>query len=142
MFNSHSMIIDDLDFVGVAVSPAKDHSPLIVDPNGVESRQISFQALKPVAGRYAKICQIRRFMQIQQLSARTASEPIRKRSSCPASLVVEQIFSDSVPKRLNHITILSEVDNFRNGHTSVAWGMRASIRRTYVIGPQRLRFPG
>jgi hypothetical protein len=37
--------------------PNKTYPPLIVDADGVLALPISFQGLKAVAGRYAKICE-------------------------------------------------------------------------------------
>jgi hypothetical protein len=111
---SYLVIIDDLNVIRITVTPAKGHSPLIVDPYAVESLQIPFQALKPVPGRHSKICQIRRLMQIKQFTARNSSKLIRKRAGCPCSLVVKQILGESIPERLYHIPILSELDNLIN----------------------------
>jgi hypothetical protein len=39
------MIIDYLDLTGISSLPSEDHSPLIVDPNGIKALPFAFQRL-------------------------------------------------------------------------------------------------
>jgi len=45
------MIIDDLDIMGISALPNEADTPLIVDPNTMLSRSITFQFLKAVGRR-------------------------------------------------------------------------------------------
>ena len=49
------MVINDLDFVSIAVPPSKADAPLIVHENAVLARPIALEFLKPIAGRDAKV---------------------------------------------------------------------------------------
>jgi len=43
------VIVDNLDVVGVAVSPAETDAPLVVNPDAVLTRTIPAQLLEPIA---------------------------------------------------------------------------------------------
>jgi len=43
-----SMIINDLDIIGVAASPDETNAPLIIDSDAMLTLAIAFQRLKPV----------------------------------------------------------------------------------------------
>lgn len=62
------MIIDDLNFVGVAVPPYETDAPLIVDANTMLPFAIALQCLEAVAGRYAQILKAFCAMQIKQFT--------------------------------------------------------------------------
>ncbi len=49
------MIIRDLDFIDIVVSPLEAHAPLMVDPDRVLSGSLSLQLLQPISWRRAKI---------------------------------------------------------------------------------------
>jgi hypothetical protein len=108
------MIISDLNFECVSSAPTKDDSPPIVNPYRVETFSIALRGLKSVSGRHAKITQISRFMEIQQFSPRSAPQIRREHSCCLCPLVVKEIFGEHVSERLNHVSMLSELDNFGN----------------------------
>ena len=46
------VVIDNFDFVGLAISPHETDSPLIVDSNAVGSGPISTECLQTIAGGY------------------------------------------------------------------------------------------
>ena len=64
------MIVDNLDIVGVTVSPAKADSPLIVDANAVLPTTISSQLFQPIGRWDPEIIKRSRRIQHQQLSQR------------------------------------------------------------------------
>ena len=45
------VVVDDLDVVGLRLGPAKDHAPLLVDANTVETRKVAFERFEPVPWR-------------------------------------------------------------------------------------------
>src|SRR5690242_15808482 len=52
---SRSVVVDDLDFVGMFISPYEADPPLIVDADRVLSLAITFQGFEPVRRRDAQI---------------------------------------------------------------------------------------
>lgn len=62
------MVIDDLDIVGIPISPSEDHTPLIIDPNRVKPLPVSLERFEAVARRHTQVLQVGRIMQIEQLS--------------------------------------------------------------------------
>lgn len=109
------MVIENLNFLGVAASPAKDDTPLIIDPDGIVSGQLSFQRFKPVARRYLQITQFPRIMQIQELASCRSPEFHGEATYVPGGSVVEEVFGKPVAKGFDHVLMLSEVDNFGIG---------------------------
>jgi len=59
-----SMIVNNLDLVGVAGRPAKTNSPLIVNPNTVLAIAISAKFLQTIAGGNAQV--VERFRSIEK----------------------------------------------------------------------------
>jgi len=49
------MVVSDLSVVGVSVSPAEAHAPLIIDADAVMPLAIPGQLFQPVAGRNPQI---------------------------------------------------------------------------------------
>jgi hypothetical protein len=49
-FHESSVVIGDLDLVGVVVFPDRNDPPLLVDPDAVKLAQVAGQLLKAVAG--------------------------------------------------------------------------------------------
>jgi hypothetical protein len=52
------MVVDDLNFVGVATRPNEADSPLVIDPYAVLAAAPPFQALQTVRWWHAKIGQV------------------------------------------------------------------------------------
>jgi hypothetical protein len=50
-------VVDDLDVVGVVLTPAKTDAPLVADPDAMLACSIPFQLLKPIPHRDSQICQ-------------------------------------------------------------------------------------
>src|SRR3954464_14070837 len=69
-FGRSSVVVDDLDFVGMALSPDKANTPLIVDSDGMLPATIPDESFQPVAGRHPKILQRARVVNKTKLSQR------------------------------------------------------------------------
>jgi hypothetical protein len=111
MITLPSVIVDDLHIERVTSAPPKNDPPLIVNPDRMETFSISFQPLEAIARWRPKVRQIGRLVEIQQLPARSTDQISWKRPSCLGPSIVEEVFGQSVSKRLDHIPILSEHDN-------------------------------
>jgi hypothetical protein len=91
-----SVIVSDRDLCDSVARPAKDDSPLVVDPNRVPSSTITFKGLKPVPGRYRKVMKPRGGVQILQVTLGCPTE-IRRESPCgPRPPIVKQILGQPV----------------------------------------------
>ena len=55
---SSLVIIDDLHFLGVALSPTKDDSPLLVDPDAVITPPVALQRPEAIARRLKDLSQL------------------------------------------------------------------------------------
>jgi hypothetical protein len=62
-----SVVIHDLDIVGVVAPPTEADAPLVVDPDAVLALLIAAQSLKPVTGRYPQIVKALRSVQHPEL---------------------------------------------------------------------------
>src|ERR1043165_9070758 len=67
-FGSRSVVVDDLDFVGMALSPDETDAPLIVDADRVLAAAASSQCFEAVGGRNPKIGQALRSIEQTQLA--------------------------------------------------------------------------
>ena len=72
------VVILQRHIVGVAILPAEDDPPLVVDPDAVMTQQVTLQCLEPVFGRDAQVHEAVRGMQYIQLML--SSEPYYLRS--------------------------------------------------------------
>ena len=64
------MVVDKLHLVGIAVSPDKAQSPLVVDADAVLALPVAYQRLQSIAGRYPKIVQVPRVVEDHELLLR------------------------------------------------------------------------
>src|SRR5271170_3906570 len=78
--NEESVVIGDLDLIGIAVSPSKAHAELIVDPNAVLTFAVVAQRLQPVTGRNSQILQSSGRVKHGQLLLRGISQIGRRHS--------------------------------------------------------------
>ena len=62
------MVIDEFDFMRVAVMPTKAYSVLIIHPDAELSGAIALKFLESVSWRHAQIHQVHCFVQIRELS--------------------------------------------------------------------------
>ena len=58
------MIVNDLNFVGISVSPNEADAPLIIDSNAVLALAIAAQAFEPVSSRSGQIAELPREMHL------------------------------------------------------------------------------
>src|SRR5208283_959736 len=72
-----SMIIHELDVVGVPVAPDETDAPLLVDANGMLSAPLAAERLKPVARRRAQVVEPRNRIEQKQLSDGTLGDVSR-----------------------------------------------------------------
>jgi hypothetical protein len=66
-----SMVIDDLDVPGFAVSPNEANAPLLVDPNAVLSLPVAAQGFQAIAGRRPQIVNLLCRIDCDKLRARS-----------------------------------------------------------------------
>ena len=64
------MVIDEFDFMCVAIMPTKADSVLVIHANAELPRAIALELLEPVARRHAQIHQVHCLVQIRELSPR------------------------------------------------------------------------
>jgi hypothetical protein len=63
-----SMIVDNLDIVGMSLKPYETDAPLLVDADAHLAGSISLQRFEPVAGWRPKVVQRARRIDLPQLS--------------------------------------------------------------------------
>jgi len=78
------VVIHDLNVTRIAATPGEADAPLVIDSNAICARTVPFQHLQLVSGRYAKILQPQRPMQVQKLPPRGPFDGLK--SSNPAVL--------------------------------------------------------
>jgi hypothetical protein len=71
------VVVDDLDVMGISISPSKANPPLPVDPNAVLSRAVASQDLQPVARRRAEIGKRAGIVYLRQLAVRRPDDVVR-----------------------------------------------------------------
>ena len=64
------MMIDDLYFISVAISPKEADPELVVDANAVLPDPIAFERLESVAGRDAKVIELSGDLKLAELATR------------------------------------------------------------------------
>src|SRR3546814_64522 len=79
-----SVVIDDLDFGGVAVAPPKADAPLVVDPDAHPPLAVALQRLQAVARRVAQVVQRPRGVELTQLPERPVLHVGRKPAAAPS----------------------------------------------------------
>src|SRR6185437_2529935 len=112
-----SVIIDDLNVVGVAILPTKDHSPLIVDPNGVEPFPCTLQCFQSIPRRFTKIAKLRSIVQIEQLPTGHSYHIRWKSKNGLRQPIIEEVFCKTIGEGFNHEAMLSNLDNRLQGET-------------------------
>src|SRR5205085_10255356 len=63
-----SVVVDDFDFVGMAISPDETDPPLVVDADRMLPAAIAFQRFETIGGRNAKIGKALRRIEQTQLA--------------------------------------------------------------------------
>ena len=72
------MIIDDFNFICVAIVPHKANAVLIVDSDAVSPRPVSNQLLQSISGRNAEVVERSRRVENQQFAQGDALKPLWK----------------------------------------------------------------
>jgi hypothetical protein len=92
------VIVHDLDFVNVALSPHEAETPLVVNPNAILPFAIPMQCLQAIAGRSCQIAQFRGAVQLPKLSPRNALNSPK----APAGLPTVKSPGFGAAERLDH----------------------------------------
>jgi hypothetical protein len=93
------VIVNDLNLIRIARTPAEANAPLIVDANTMLAGAITLEFLKPVAGRDAEIIKGLRGVNGDELSEHGPLQ-FRRKAADRASL--EQRFGVPVGEALDH----------------------------------------
>lgn len=94
------MVVDNFDFVRIAVPPFKTYSPLIVYPDAPLARSISSQLLQAIARRLVQQLNPVHIPDLPQLSKRNSLD----RCKLATMNAVEDAFCFFIRKGLNHRT--------------------------------------
>jgi len=92
------MIIDDLNFERVAVTPYEADPILIVNPNAVLSRAVALKLLQAIPGKYRKIRKLSGGMNLDKLSLNDVRKPVKP----PRKSALKDQLSIFGSKRSNH----------------------------------------
>jgi hypothetical protein len=92
------VVIDNFDFVGIAIAPSKTDLVLIVDPQAPLARPVASQLHQHISGRLVKLLDRRDRMNLSQLPK---SYPLKCRKS-PTVPVVKNLLGFFVDKRTDH----------------------------------------
>jgi hypothetical protein len=93
------MIIDDLDFVRIAITPYKTDPPLVVDPYAVLALTIAGEFLEPLSWWNPKIPQRLGIVQHRELPTRDILDAPKPRTA----LAIKQRFGVFAPERPYHL---------------------------------------
>ena len=96
------MVIHDPDLGCVAIGPPEDHSPLVVDPDRIETFQVASQFLQMVRGRHREIAYPARCVDRFELALGTTGDPLKLANN----LIFEQRLCPLVAKGSNHRRII------------------------------------
>jgi len=100
-----SVIVNDLDIIGVAVKPLKANSPWVVDPYAPLPGSVAFKLLKPVRRRYVQKVQTCGAMNLSQLPERC---PLNLGGKPGGMLPAKDLLCFFTPECLDHDPILTE----------------------------------
>src|ERR1039458_737014 len=93
-----SVVVDNLDLIGIPIPPPKADSPSIVDAQAPQPLPIAFQLFQPIARRLKEFFYPRNAVDLPQLAQR---QPLKRRIP-PAMVAVEHLFGLFVGKRAYH----------------------------------------
>src|SRR5262245_58739344 len=97
--SASSVVVDDLDVMGVALSPNEADPPLVVDPDAVLARPVRRQRLQPVAGRHREVGQPPRLVEVAELPPRGRLDLERE---APRALAAPDPLGLASPERADH----------------------------------------
>lgn len=92
------MVIDDLNLVGIAISPSEANPVLVVDPQTPLAFPIAFEPLQPVTRRLVQVFNAKNPVNLPELAQSNSFY----RPESPAVTVIEDFLSFSVGERANH----------------------------------------
>jgi hypothetical protein len=93
------VVVYNLNFVGVSISPLKADSILVIDANAVLAFSIASKALQPIARRYGHIAQgPGRIQQLQFLEGAL----LKVGRDAPGPFLLPKSLRLGVPKTLDH----------------------------------------
>jgi hypothetical protein len=92
------VVVNDFDFVGIAISPRKANPPLSVDPQTPLPFPATLQRFQAVARWFVKFFEPRNPMDLPQLAKGNAL----KRRIPPTVAMVEHLLGIFIGKRANH----------------------------------------
>lgn len=96
------MIVGNADVEGVAIDPAEDDAPLLVDADAVVSRQLAPQGLKAVSRGYSKIVQTHGSVDQLELAQSTPTQIGWDPARASRVLAGREVLRSAVPKAPNH----------------------------------------
>lgn len=94
-----SMVVDNLDIVGISVGPPETYAPLVVDANAELIFSIAGEFLQSVPGRHSKI--IKRLRRIDHIQSHQRST-LDFRGQLPGPFSPKDSFRLTVAERPNH----------------------------------------
>jgi hypothetical protein len=92
------VVVHDLDVVRITFTPQKADTPLIVDADTVLAIPVTVQRFEPIARRRRQVPQLRRAVQLPQLSSGYLLDGLKS----PAAAAMKQPLGFLAAKRLNH----------------------------------------
>jgi hypothetical protein len=93
------MIVDDLDIMGVAVTPSEANAPLVVDSDAVLPFAIPGEPLQPITGWRPQVFEIASIVNLHQLTISRLDDVVGNALYKPA---LPCSFDGGIPKRLDH----------------------------------------
>jgi hypothetical protein len=98
-----SVVIRNLDLIGISRLPSKANTILLIDPDAVLPSSVPAQALKPISGRDSKFEQIPHLIYLIELPAGDPPEISRAGTTGRSGVVsVEDVVCAPSPERTYH----------------------------------------
>jgi hypothetical protein len=97
-----SVVVGDLDVIGVPVDDPEANSPLVVDGDGVLAFPVAFELVKAIAGRNLQVVEAGGLVDVLQLSRRSLRD-LGRETPLPARRV--QLLGVPVRERLDRFRL-------------------------------------
>ena len=94
-----SVVIDDLDLLGVLAGPTEADAPLVIDADRVLATAIPLQGLQSITGRQPKESQLNRGIDQLQLNQRALPDVTRNAAGAPGE---PQLLGIAISETLDH----------------------------------------
>src|SRR5690348_14521434 len=98
------MVVDDFNFMGIAVLPEEADAPLVIDPDAVLTFAVTFQGFQAIRGRNTKVFQGRRSIEHAEFAARDLLDIGRQ---LPGSRSVPDLLRLLVGKAPDHASTIT-----------------------------------